>query len=471
MCVTSRPSRPIPSTGTSGRSRASAGTRSTAASSPLAARPSPCSTPASTHRIRTSPASSWPARRCSTAPTARADPNGHGTAMAGIVAAATDNGIGIAGVGYAGVKVMPVTRPRRRRHGPGQRHHRGRRLRGRPRRRRHPHVVQQPGLLARPCRLRSTTPGRTDVVVVAATGNDGSSTATFPAGDRGVIGVSSTDFNDALDASSQLRRRHVPRRPGRRDRDHGDGGGNTTVTGTSASAAEVAGAAALLRASSFGASNGVIVGRLARNADPAGTADQTGNGRAEPGARDRGHVDGVDPAGGRGAGRRRRALRGAVCRSCEPNGQLQGQDNPPCGVADSVSVADKQLMGWAELRQPPSGSGSGRAARQQRRPGSQSTSIAPRGAPQASRAFSSQSDIERNDEPDYVLVDDERRGATPGPTRSRPACPTTTLGAIISPPGSLAGAHKFTGASLQVKGAGRCSFIKPAAGRERPISR
>ena len=41
-----------------------------------------------------------------------------------------------------------------------------------------------------------------NVVVVAATGNDGSSTVTFPAGDRGVIGVSNTDQNDALNASS-----------------------------------------------------------------------------------------------------------------------------------------------------------------------------------------------------------------------------------------------------------------------------
>ncbi len=37
------------------------------------------------------------------------DPNGHGTAMAGIVAAETNNGTGIAGVGYSGVRVMPVT--------------------------------------------------------------------------------------------------------------------------------------------------------------------------------------------------------------------------------------------------------------------------------------------------------------------------------------------------------------------------
>ena len=36
-------------------------------------------------------------------------------------------------------------------------------------------------------------------VVVAATGNDGSSTSTFPAGDRGVVGVSSTNFMDSLD--------------------------------------------------------------------------------------------------------------------------------------------------------------------------------------------------------------------------------------------------------------------------------
>ena len=38
------------------------------------------------------------------------DPNGHGTALAGIVGAETGNNIGIAAVGYdSGISVMPVT--------------------------------------------------------------------------------------------------------------------------------------------------------------------------------------------------------------------------------------------------------------------------------------------------------------------------------------------------------------------------
>ena len=75
---------------------------------------------------RTWPAPSSPAPRSSLdGSTGTDDPNGHGTAMAGIVAAETDNGSGIAGIGYAGVKVMPVTVLGARGPGPGQRHHRG----------------------------------------------------------------------------------------------------------------------------------------------------------------------------------------------------------------------------------------------------------------------------------------------------------------------------------------------------------
>src|SRR5207249_2488444 len=49
--------------------------------------------------------------------------------------------------------------------------------------------------------------------------------------------------------------------------------------GASTSAAYVAGLAAFMKAVDPTLSNGVIVGRIARNADPAGRQDQTGNGR------------------------------------------------------------------------------------------------------------------------------------------------------------------------------------------------
>src|SRR5262249_3229193 len=55
-----------------------------------------------------------------------------------------------------------------------------------------------------------------------------------------------------------------------------------SIDGTSASAAIVAGVAAFIKAAADPLdppSNGVIVGRLARTADPAGTQEQTGNGR------------------------------------------------------------------------------------------------------------------------------------------------------------------------------------------------
>jgi subtilisin family serine protease len=39
---------------------------------------------------------------------ANIDPNGHGTALAGIAAASVNNGIGIAGVAYAGASVSSV---------------------------------------------------------------------------------------------------------------------------------------------------------------------------------------------------------------------------------------------------------------------------------------------------------------------------------------------------------------------------
>src|SRR5207248_1415675 len=77
----------------------------------------------------------------------------------------------------------------------------------------------------------------------------------------------------------------------------------TSISGTSASAAMVAGAAALLKANDPSASNDVILGRLARTADAAGTSDQTGNGRLNVArALADTSTDGVTPAGAPGGG-------------------------------------------------------------------------------------------------------------------------------------------------------------------------
>ncbi len=206
------------------------------------------------------------------------DPNGHGTGMAGIVAAATNNGTGIAGIAYAGVQIMPVTVLNAQGLGYDSDVISG--------------VVYAVQHHADVILMSFSNPGYSDslqqaidwawsqgAVLVAATGNDGSSTVNYPAGDRGVIGVGNTDSNDNLNSSSNIGADVFLAAPGTDVLSTAAGGGYSSVTGTSAAAAAVAGAAALIKASSVGASNGVIVNRLAESADPVGTATQTGNGR------------------------------------------------------------------------------------------------------------------------------------------------------------------------------------------------
>src|SRR4051794_33465768 len=203
------------------------------------------------------------------------DPNGHGTEMAGIVAASADNGVGIAGVGYAGVNVMPVTVLNAGGYGQDSDIIQG--------------VVWAADHGADVILMSFANTGFSQglqdaidyawskgAVLVAAAGNGGIDTVNFPAGDRGVVGVANTDENDALNASSNYGQDVFMAAPGTDIYTTGLGG-YATVTGTSASAAEVAGSAALMKAADSSAANGVIVGRLARNADNA--AGSTGNGR------------------------------------------------------------------------------------------------------------------------------------------------------------------------------------------------
>jgi hypothetical protein len=208
------------------------------------------------------------------------DPSGHGTWLAGIVAARTNATPmeGIAGVGYAGVQVMPVT------------------------------VLNQDGLGldsdviagviwavdhgADVILMAFSDPGFSrnlqdaidyawsrGVVIVAAAGNNASSAATFPAGDRGVMGVAATDAYDRLAAFSNSGQAVFIAAPGVDVPTTAIGDGYDVVSGTSTAAAIVAGAAGLMKAQDRSLTNGVIVGRLARNADPAGTQAETGNGR------------------------------------------------------------------------------------------------------------------------------------------------------------------------------------------------
>ena len=211
---------------------------------------------------------------------ADADPNGHGTWMAGIVAARTDDGIGIAGIGYAGVSVLPVTVLGTDGTGRDSDIVAG--------------VVYAVDAGADVILMSFSATGSSaalqaaidyawahDVVVVAATGNGGSSAPTYPAGDRGVIGVSSTDRSDHLAPGSNDGSDTFLAAPGVDILTTSADGGYETVSGTSAAAAEVAGAAGLMRAHDPSASNGVIVARLARDAAPAGTTVETGNGRLD----------------------------------------------------------------------------------------------------------------------------------------------------------------------------------------------
>ncbi len=233
------------------------------------------------------------------------DANGHGTWMAGIVAAATDNDRGIAGVAWSGVSILPVT------------------VLGADGTGRDSDIVQ--GLVqatdagADVILMAFSAPGYSTalqaaidyawahgVVVVAATGNEGLGSATYPAGDRGVIGVASTDRDDLLAPGSNSGPAVFMAAPGVDILTTAAGGGYEAINGTSAAAAEVAGAAAILRAADHGASNGTIVGRLARSAARADTVEHTGNGRLDlgraAGDRDTTEVTPRGAVGGAGGG-------------------------------------------------------------------------------------------------------------------------------------------------------------------------
>src|SRR4029450_13909268 len=116
------------------------------------------------------------------------------------------------------------------------------------------------------------------VVLVAAAGNGATYAPTFPAGDRGVMGVAATDQNDAQAFFSNEGEAVFIGAPGTDIQTTGSGDAYAVISGTSAAAAHVAGLAAFMKAVDPTLPNGVIVFRIASTADPAGTQPQPGNG-------------------------------------------------------------------------------------------------------------------------------------------------------------------------------------------------
>ena len=231
-----------------------------------------------------------------------ADPSGHGTALAGIVAAAVDNAAGIAGVAYAGVEIMPVTVLAEAGTGQDSDIIEG--------------IVWATVAGADVILMAFSNPTSSaalqaavdyawarGVVLVAAVGNDGIDQNTYPAGTAGVVGVSATTSTDTLAGFSNSGDSVFVAAPGAGITTTASGGGLTSISGTSAAAAHVAAAAALVMANDPGVSNSVVAARLARNAEAVGTVAETGNGRLDL-YRAMADVDlaGIKPAGAPSAG-------------------------------------------------------------------------------------------------------------------------------------------------------------------------
>jgi uncharacterized repeat protein (TIGR01451 family) len=208
------------------------------------------------------------------------DTNGHGTAVASIAAATAGNGIGIAGVDFGNPTILPVQVLDSSGLGQDSDIIQG--------------VVWAADHGAGVILMSFSNPGFSQAlqdavnyawgkgaVVVAATGNDGSASPTYPAGDAGVMGVAGTDQSDQPWSGSNTGADTFIAAPATQIPADATDGSETAITGTSASAAEVAGASALLLQNDANTTNAIVDGRLARNADPVGTTDQTGNGRLD----------------------------------------------------------------------------------------------------------------------------------------------------------------------------------------------
>lgn len=198
------------------------------------------------------------------------DDNGHGTHTAGIAAAATNNGVGIAGVGYH-TRIMPVK------------------------------VLGSNGggsiadvsaginyAVSQGAKVISMSLGGTSgsstmqsavnaawnsgVLLVGAAGNGGVSQQTFPSAYENVVAVASSDLNDLRSISSNFGLWVDVAAPGESITSTWNDGGYRIMSGTSMAAPHVAGLGALLWAHlGLGTTVSQIRARIEQNVFPLGT--------------------------------------------------------------------------------------------------------------------------------------------------------------------------------------------------------
>jgi hypothetical protein len=208
------------------------------------------------------------------------DDIGHGTMMAGIVGAATNNGLGLAGVAWA-AKIMPVkvTNPS----GAATDTNVAEGIRWAVDNSADVVSISLSGAVDDNV-LQSGVDYATarDVLVVAAAGNSGTDVPEFPAAARGVVAVGATDASGHRTRFSNYGPWVDVNAPGVRIvTTKAKTGGFTTASGTSAATALVAGVAVLLRAAHPDATQADIADRLRRSGirrGPVGAEDVDASG-------------------------------------------------------------------------------------------------------------------------------------------------------------------------------------------------
>lgn len=199
-----------------------------------------------------------------------ADDNGHGTAVAGVAAAQGNDGIGVAGAAW-NVAILPVKTMNSSGSGSYSAIANG--------------ITYSADRGARIINLSlsGTYSSRTlqsavnyawnkNCVLIAAAGNNGSSTTIYPAAYPNVIAVSATTSADTLASFSSYGSFVDLSAPGQDITTSWSGGGYVTISGTSFSSPLTAGVAALALSVNPGLSNAQVSSLLTSNADDLGAA-------------------------------------------------------------------------------------------------------------------------------------------------------------------------------------------------------